>query len=354
MAFRAFLNFFTEYALLNKLSEVEFVLLNDCGHYQVRMLRRIYTFFFLAVGAMLFSAAHAQQPTQFSQFQLNQLYFNPAAAWADGLTRLQVIHRTQYAGYQGTFDAGGAPSTQLFSASTAIKNFGVGFTAFNDKIGAWSNQSFQLAAAYRFALSNGNLAVGASAGLYRSAIDYNILRARDDGDLLIGTGVVGEIHPDVNLGIRYETAAYYVGLSANHLLNAKYKLGQDLATNPLVPTYYLNGGVNLEIGYLFEVQPFAIVKSDFSSPIAVEGGVMGTYNQRYWAGISYRNQDALIFMGGINLMANQSLRLSGAYDLVIGAPSLKTPSSYEVMLSYQLPAPKFGKKTIVRTPRFRF
>ena len=327
---------------------------NDCGYFPARMLRRIYTFLFLAACAMLFSAVHAQQPTQFSQFQLNQLYFNPAAAGADNVTRLQVIHRTQYAGYQGTFDAGGAPSTQLFSASTAIKNFGVGFTAFNDKIGAWSNQSFQLAGAYRFALSNGNLAVGASAGLYRSAIDYSILRARDDGDPIIGTGVVGEIHPDMNLGIRYETAAYYVGLSANHLLNAKYKLGQDLATNPLVATYYLNGGVNLEIGYLFEVQPFVLVKSDFSSPIAIEGGVMGTYNQRYWAGISYRNQDAIIAMAGINLLQNQSLRLSGAFDVVTFGTSAKEPSSYEVMLSYQLPAPKFGKKTIVRTPRFRF
>ncbi|WP_373511154.1 type IX secretion system membrane protein PorP/SprF [Persicitalea sp.] len=318
------------------------------------MLRRIYTLFFLAIAAISSFTALAQQPTQFSQFQLNQLYFNPAAAGADGGTRLQVIHRTQYAGYQGTFDAGGAPSTQLFSGSTVIKNFGVGFTAFNDKIGPWSNQSFQLAGAYRFAMSNGNLAVGASAGLYRSAIDYNVLRARDDGDPIIGTGVVGEIHPDVNLGVRYEAAGYYVGASVNHLLNAKYKLGSDLATNPLIPVYYLNGGLNLEIGYLWEVQPFAIAKSDLSSPIAIEGGVMGTYNQRYWAGISYRAQDALIFMGGVNLMQNQSLRLSGAYDLVIGAPSLKTPTSYEVMLSYRLPAPKFGKKTIVRTPRFRF
>ena len=318
------------------------------------MLRKIYTLFSLAVGVVLCSPAFAQQPTQFSQFQLNQLYFNPAAAGADGVTRLQVIHRTQYAGYQGTFDAGGAPSTQLFSASSAIKNFGVGFTAFNDKIGAWSNQSFQLAGAYRFATGNGDFAVGASAGLFRSAIDYGVLRARDDGDPIIGTGVVGEIHPDVSLGVRYETAGYYVGLSANHLLNAKYKLGTELATNPLVPVYYLNGGLNLEIGYLWEVQPFAMVKSDFSSPIAIEGGVMGTYNQRYWAGVSYRAQDAVIAMAGINLMQNQALRLSGAYDFVIGSPSVKSPSSYEVMLSYRLPAPKFGKKTIVRTPRFRF
>jgi type IX secretion system PorP/SprF family membrane protein len=164
---------------------------------------------------------------------------------------------------------------------------------------------------------------------------------------------VGESHPDVNLGLRYETAGYYVGVSVNHLLKSKYKLGSDQATNPLVPTLYVNGGVNLEIGYLIEVQPFVLAKSDLTS-FSVEGGGMVTYNQRYWAGASYRMQDAVIAMAGINLLPNQSLRLSGAYDIVIGGTSVKAPSSFEVLLSYRLPAPKLGKKTIVRTPRFRF
>lgn len=317
------------------------------------MLRSTYTILLLTGGILLSTLAFGQQPTQFSQFQLNQLYFNPAAAGADGATRLQLMHRSQYSGYQGTFDEGGAPTTQFFSASVPIKNLGVGFTAYNDKIGALTNQSFQLAAAYRLPLSNGTLAFGASAGIYRVALNYNLLRPNEPGDPLIATGVVGEIHPDVNVGIRYETSGYYVGVSVNHLLPANYKLGTEQATNPLVPTYYVNGGVNLEVGYLFEVQPFAMAKSDLSS-FSVEGGAMVTYNQRFWAGASYRMQDAIILMAGINLLQNQSLRLSGAYDIVTGATSVKAPSSFEVLLSYRLPAPKLGKKTIVRTPRFRF
>ena len=303
---------------------------------------------------MVFSlVAKGQQQPQFSQFHLNQLYFNPAAAGADGVTRLQVMHRTQYAGYQGTFDAGGAPTTQLFSASTALKGIGVGFTAFNDKIGALSNQSFQVAASYRYALDNGTLAVGASAGLYRIALDYGILRPSESGDPLIQTGVVGQIRPDVNLGVRYEAAGYYVGASVNHLLKAKYPLGSELASNPLVPTYTLNGGLILQIGYLFEVQPFAMARTDFAA-FTVQGGAMATYNERYWVGASYRMQDAVIVMAGVNLLSNQALRLSAAYDLVTFGTSAKAPSSFEVLLSYQLPAPKLGKKTIVRTPRFRF
>ncbi len=65
------------------------------------------------------------------------------------------------------------------------------------------------------------------------------------------------------------------------------------------------------MGYLFEVQPFAMAKSDLSS-FSVEGGAMVTYNQRFWAGASYRMQDAIILMAGINLLQNQSLAALGS------------------------------------------
>ncbi|TDB65134.1 PorP/SprF family type IX secretion system membrane protein [Arundinibacter roseus] len=317
------------------------------------MLRSTYTCILLSISLLLSTLVSGQQASQFSQFQLNQLYFNPAAAGADGVSRIQLIHRQQYAGYQGTFDEGGAPSTQFFSASVPLKNLGVGLTVYNDKIGALTNQSIHLAAAYRLTLGEGTLALGASAGLYRMALNYNLLRPNEPGDPLISTGVIAEAHPDINLGIRYETTGYYVGLSVNHLLSSQYQLGSELATNPLIPTYYLNGGVNLEIGYLFEVQPFLLAKYDLSS-LSVEGGASVTYNQRFWAGASFRQEDAIIAMGGVNLLADQSMRLSAAYDVVSFGTTAKSPSSYEILLSYRLPAPKMGKKTIVRTPRFRF
>lgn len=299
--------------------------------------------------------AFAQTDAQFSLFSLNQLYLNPAAAGADGLTKFQLTHRTQYVGYQGTNnDEGGALSTQLFSFSMPVKNFGIGFYALNDKTGPRTNQDFKLSASYHFPLAGGNLHVGASAGLFRQSIDYSKLRARDPDDPLIQSGTVSEMNPDFSVGVRYTSDAFYVGASLNHLLEPKYKLGSATATNPLPKTVYLNAGVNIELGYLLDVQPIVLVKSDITT-VSVEGGATVTYNKKYWAGATYRQQDTyFIIMGGIYLLSDQSLRLSGAYDMVIGGNKAKSPSSFEVMLSYALPSPKFGKKTIIRTPRFRF
>jgi type IX secretion system PorP/SprF family membrane protein len=309
----------------------------------------------MGILVLISSTAFAQIDAQFSLFSLNQLYLNPAAAGADGLTKFQLTHRTQYAGYQGTNqDEGGALSTQLFSFSMPVKNFGIGFYALNDKTGPRTNQDFKLSASYHFPLAGGNLYVGASAGLFRQALDYGKLRARDQDDPLIQTGTVSEMNPDFAVGAQYVSDAFYVGASLNHLLEPKYKLGSETATNPLPKTVYLNAGVNIEVGYLLDVQPIVLVKSDIST-ISVEGGATVTFNKRYWAGATYRQQDTyFILMGGIYLLPDQSLRLSGAYDMVIGGNKVKSPTSFEVMLSYALPSPKFGKKTIIRTPRFRF
>ncbi|MBB5287511.1 type IX secretion system PorP/SprF family membrane protein [Rhabdobacter roseus] len=317
------------------------------------MIQRFKTFYTVAALLTFSHWTLGQQAPQFSLFSLNQLYYNPAAAGADGVSQLQITHRAQYAGYQSTFDPGGAPSSQLLTASVPLKNFGIGFYALNDRIGALSSQDIQLSAAYRIPLNEGNLSVGARAGLLRKALDYNQLRPYEPGDDIIPTGVAAQMNPDVSVGLRYERDSYYVGLSANHLLRPKYQLGTESATNPQLTTYYLNAGLLIEIGYLLEVRPIALVKTDLKE-FSVEGGATATYNQRYWMGATYRHQEAAIVMAGIHLMADQSLRLAGAYDIIVGGTSVKSPSSYEILLTYVLPAPKLGKKTIVRTPRFRF
>ena len=302
------------------------------------------------------SSAIAQKDAQFSLFSLNQLFLNPAAAGAGGLTQFQLTHRTQYAGYQGTnpVDEGGALSTQLLSFSMPIKNFGIGFYALNDRSGPSTDQDFKVSASYHFPVLGGNLQVGASAGLFRQSIDYGKLRAVDPDDPLIQTGVISEMNPDFAVGARFENETFHLGVSLNHLSKPKYQLGAETATNPLPRTIYLNAGINVELGYLLDIQPILLVKSDIST-LSAEGGATVTYNKRYWIGGTYRQQDTFfIIMGGIYLLPDQSLRLSGAYDLVIGGNKTKAPSSFEVMLSYALPSPKFGKKTIIRTPRFRF
>lgn len=302
--------------------------------------------------------ANAQKEGQFSQFYFNQLFFNPATAGKDNQTRIGVVYRSQYAGYKPTnIDEGGSPSSQMISASLPFGNFGVGIYAFNDVTGASSQQDIQVSAAYKLPLPKGTLSIGARGGVYRQAMDYDRLRPVEpdvDDDPLFLSGVVSEIQPDLSVGIHYESEQYYAGVSAAHLTRPKYKLGSDAATHQLSTVYYLNAGAYISLGYMLEVQPLVLAKM-VPGVFSAEGGALVTYDQRFFGGVTYRHEDAIaIVHAGAYLLGDQSLRLSGAYDIVKGGNKAKTPSSFEVMLSYAFGRQKSGHKSIIRTPRFRF
>jgi len=306
---------------------------------------------------IFFSRAEAQKEVQLSQFYFNQLLFNPAAAGKGNQTQAGLVYRSQYTGYKpSNIDKGGGATSQLLTASIPFGNFGVGINVLNDKIGALSQQDLQISAAYRLGLGGGTLAIGARAGIYRQAMDYDQLRPEfpDIDDPIFQTGVVSEIQPDFSLGLHFESDQYYIGASAAHLTQPKFKLGSSAAENPLSMVYYLNAGAYISAGYSLEVQPMVLARMT-TGALSVEGGALLTFDQRVFAGVTYRHEDVIaIAHAGTYLLPNRSLRLSGSFDIVRGGNKAKSPMSYEVMLSYVFGQQQRGQKSIIRTPRFRF
>ncbi|XWW46119.1 type IX secretion system membrane protein PorP/SprF [Fibrella sp. USSR17] len=320
------------------------------------MLRKLY----VSIGGWLLAlTAFGQQDPQFSFFPFAPTFYNPAAAGSEGLTRIQLIYRTQWAGYQTSAGAGGAPTTQLLTANLPLTrlNSGVGIYAFNDAIGPQSNQSVQVAYAYRLPLKSGTLAFGVQGGVYNKSIDYSDVIVRDPGDPLIGTGKVSQLQPDVSAGIHYNTVDYWVGVSLFHLNAASYKLGTVNGINPMSRTAYLSAGYRLGLSYAVDVQPSLLYKySTEAGPQAssLDLNLLATVNNQYFGGVGYRTGDAITGMIGINLLAGNALRLGLSGDLITTGVTAKRPASYEFMLSYALPAPSTNKKPIIRTPRFRY
>lgn len=300
---------------------------------------------------------NAQKEAQFSQFSFNQIFFNPATAGKGDQARVGVVYRSQYAGYKPTqVDEGGSPNSQLISASLPFGNFGLGIYALNDRQGALGQQDLQISAAYKFSLPKGVLSIGARAGLIRQSLDYDRLRPEfpDIDDPAFLTGTVSEMKPDFSAGIHYESEQYYAGAAVTHLSKPEFRLGTEEVPNPLANIYYFNAGAYLSLGYMLEVQPLVLAKI-IPGTISAEGGALVTYDQRFFGGVTYRQQDVIaIVHAGAYLLADQSLRLSGAYDIVAGGNTPKAPASFEVMLSYAFGRQKAGQKSIIRTPRFRF
>lgn len=303
---------------------------------------------------------YAQQEPQLSLYMYNPTYYNPAAVGAEGLTRIQLTHRTQYLGYQAIGSGDEAvQSSQVLSGNMALNRLksGVGLYVMNDRMAANTNQSIQLAYAYRMALKSGTLALGVQAGFFNRGYDYSLFRPGNPNDPLIPTGRISQAKPDIAAGVYYNTTDFWVGLSANHLNKAAYTLGVGQPVAPLNPNVYLTGGYRLMVGNDIELQPSVLVQYSTMGKIRdsqVTLSAIGTYANRFWAGVGYRFQESAMFTAGLHLLPNNALRIGYALDLVLQNTKARSLTSHEVQLSYALPSPDARKKPIIRTPRFRY
>ena len=324
------------------------------------MIRTLYVYALLLV-VVAGSPALAQQDPQFSLYMYNPLYYNPAAAGSEGVSRVQLTQRTQYAGYQtiGNGDGSAAQSTQLLSFNMPLAGIksGIGIYALNDKYGPSINQAVQLSYAYRLTLKNGTLALGVQAGMFNKGYDFGQFRPSEQGDPLIPGGRINQFKPDIGAGVYYNTTDYWIGVSMTHLNKAKYSYVTDRSTDPSDRKAYLTAGYRLGIGYNIDVQPSILVQYSTTSGFpgsAVAANILATYDNRIWGGLGYRFNDAIMATAGINLGASNALRVGGAVDIITAGAKAKSAASYEILLSYALPVPDTRKKPIIRTPRFRY
>jgi len=297
---------------------------------------------------------HGQQDPQFSQYMLNEIYYNPAYSGIPGTAIFSAMHRTQWLGYESTFDGAGNPQTQLISANVPLfKIFGgVGFYAINDRIGALNNLEIQGSYAYHLALRNSKLSFGIRAGVVSQSIDFDQYRWVDPDDPLRQSGKETQIRPDLSAGIYYRSQKYYLSLGASHLLSSEFNFGNDSLANALVPHLYFMAGYDYEINYDFILRPSVLVKSDLTT-YSFDVSLLAYFREKLWFGVSFRQSDAMIAMIGYSFLKDNSLRLGYSFDYIISAQSAKNPTSHELLLSYTLPVLSGGEKRIIRTPRFR-
>lgn len=312
--------------------------------------------FYVLLGTLFFSlsAANAQQDAQFSYYMKNQLFYNPAFAGTEGVTQLTLLHRTQWAGYSGNFDAGGAPSTQVFSMTTPIYKLSSGFGAHvvNDYLGNVNNLEVQVSYAYHLGIKDSKLSFGIRAGLFSQSIDKGEYRAIDSDDPVILNSGESQMRPDMALGVYYRSEKYYAGLSINHLLKSEFDFGVDVVKNALEDHAYMMFGYIHDVNFDLKLSPSFLVQTDFNEYSFIVGG-LAHYKEQLWGGLSYRQSDDVNFLLGYNFLKDQSLSFGYSFGYVVKDQDAKQPTSHEVVVSYQLPVNPGSGKKVIRTPRFR-
>lgn len=315
---------------------------------------------FLTIFILSSSATFAQQDAQLSQYMFNPLYINPAAAGIDGVTKFQLHYRNQWSGYQTSQDGNGSLGTQIFTASMPLNGLhsGIGIQFVNDLTPSGAGyQNMLLSYSYQINLSNGAIvSVGAKGGIYTKSFKSKF-RPRETGDPTVDalTGSINQTKSDFSVGALYKTANYQIGASLNHVNSPVFSFSPDkTGAYSIKQVLNITGSFDYYLNADIKVSPVVLWKTDFNTNV-LEGGAIFTYSDRYWLGGSYRLNDAGIIIAGISMLSNNALRLGYSLDLTTVGATAKAPLSHEILLSYAIPAPKFlaGKKTPVRTPRFR-
>ena len=116
-----------------------------------------------------------------------------------------------------------------------------------------------------------------------------------------------------------------------HLFQPKPNFKEEL-TVYIPRTFFLTGGYNYAFWEIPVVlQPSFLLKSS-GNIVQFDLNVNAVARDRYWGGLSYRFQDALVLLGGIEL--TNGVRIGYSYDLTISRLAKVSGGSHEVVVGY--------------------
>lgn len=308
--------------------------------------------------SFIFGVASAQQVPMYSQYIMNGFLINPSFAGLDGYTTINLTVREQWVGLAG------APSTyaasfqtrilknSFISKSTAVRKkltkptkggkVGLGGYVFNDNNGIMHRTGIQAAYAYHIPLGRtggipNDLAFGLALTAYQYAINTEGLIFNPDDPLLL-TLARRRFIPDFNFGASFTTSKYFVGFAMSNLLRGSLFFADTSRTNITeLGNYFLTGGIKFPLSRDWMIEPSAFIKASdmlFKS-IQMDLTARAYYKDDYWAGLSYRTNDALIMMVGLKY---DKFYFAYAFDFALTDIRKQSFGTHELTL-----AVKFGE-----------
>ena len=136
----------------------------------------------------------------------------------------------------------------------------------------------------------------------------------------------------MTIGTTYLSDKFYVGLAAQNILSSSLDIGINKQNNQLEKHFYIHSGVDIDLNESYKIQPSVMINKIGALPIQLDMNVRADYNNILWTGLSYRVNDAIVTLFGLNFGPS-----SLAYSYDITTSSLATPSSgtHSVLFSYK-------------------
>ncbi len=284
----------------------------------------------LALFFVLIGQTKAQQFPLFSNYIINGYAYNPAMIGQNEHIDVRGTVRSQWIGLDGQ------PQTQILMANGRIgkTGFNVGGNFYNDLAGKLKKTGASALFSYTQKLgAKSTIGVGVSGGYFKvDVVDVVFTQHLDDPTVL---GAQKGINvPDLSMGVYFKQEnGFFAGVGIPQLYRAKLLFDPSLnLDNPssLVKHYYGMAGYTLKVNEKMKLEPSGMIKISPNVSPQVDISIKGIFNNMFWIGGSYRTEDAVVAMAGIEYpkwyaaysydVTTSQLRnaSSGSHELTVG------------------------------------
>ena len=293
---------------------------------------------------MLASLMNAQQDPQFTQWYMDPVVSNIAAAGKSNLTNISAIYRQQWTSMDGR------PETTLLNFDTKFGEgpVGLGGQVYQETIGNEKNTMIKIGPSFTFNPNSSGTEISGGIGftILNKKIGDNYGWIPPDGvssipdDRAIPNQSASGLTFDLDFGFFMRNSdKYYAGISSTNLIQSTFKdFGISRSRH-----YYIMGGYNFIInGDALVLRTNFLTKTDIAAT-SVDFNINALFNNMIWAGVSYRPGDAIAPVLGYQLRmkkqeqitaSEQFLRIGYSYDVTTSELQTYSAGSHEIFLSY--------------------
>jgi type IX secretion system PorP/SprF family membrane protein len=221
---------------------------------------------------------------------------------------------------------------------------GLGANIFSDKNGLVNRTGFQATYSYHIWLKEfTQLSLGLAFTGYHFIINANESSFEESNEPWLNNNLRrGVIVPDMDFGVYLLNPRFDFGFSALQLFGAAAKIGDNAYRNFRMDRhFYTFGSYNLEIGGRTELEPSLLFKISEQLKPQADIGISYIYDQRLWAGLTYRTGGCFIMNMRFRYIPDHSkwiqLFFGYAIDLTLNEIQSVTYGTHELTVAL-----KFG------------
>lgn len=298
---------------------------------------------FLLALLLLSISSYCQQNPQYTQYMYNTMSINPGYTGSLGTLDAVLIYRDQWVGIEG------APVSQNLGIHSPLRNekIGIGLNLQNDKIGPAKEFYADANFSYSLQLSpTVKMGLGLKGGVKIFNVDFSKGTFENPGSDPLNRNVENKLTTTLGAGAYMYADNWYLGFSVPDFITNKYydDIEQSVAEEEI--QYFLIGGYVFDLSPSLRFKPAFLAKYLDGFPIVVDVSANFLIMDQFSVGASYRYEDSVSGLAGINFM--EGFFVGYSYDYTLTDLSNYNSGTHEIVLRYTL----FEKNRRINSPRY--